>query len=222
MSGCAAPLPLRRLPQARGIQRAHQGAAGLRHRLDSDADAEPGWAAHAQLQPRSLRRRRGAQRRSPARSDSDARRRGHADRGVHGGLRDPVQQHHAGRRGRAGGRADGVRDVGAVRLQPGARFAGRHRPHQPAVQQPGARHDRDRRGVGRDDGGGGDRRAEREMRRRASTSMRCRASATANAQWRSWPRSHTGDRWACWWARGSWRSGRRSACGGCRRSRAKR
>ena len=84
----------------------------------------------------------------------DSWRRGHADRGVHGGLRDPVQQYHAGCGWRAGGRAAGVRDVGAVRFQPGARFAGRHRPHQPAVQRPGARHHRDRRGVGRDDGGG--------------------------------------------------------------------
>ena len=67
-----------RLPQTCGVQRAHQGAAGLRHRLDGDADAEPGRAAHAQLQRRPLRRRRGAQRRSVARPDPGARRRGHA------------------------------------------------------------------------------------------------------------------------------------------------
>ena len=186
-----------RLPQARGVQRAHQGAAGLRHRLDGDADAEPGRAAHAQLQRRPLRRRRSAQRRSLARPHPGPWRRGHADRSVHGRLRDPVQQHHAGCGWRAGGRAAGVRDAGAVRLQPGAGFAGRHRPHQPAVQRPGTRHHRDRRGAGRDDGGSrGSRRSG--VCRRASTSTHCRASATASAQPRSWPRSDTEDGWACW------------------------
>ncbi len=124
---------------------------------------------------------------------------------VHGRLHHPVLQHCARRRGQAAGGAAGIRDPGDVRLEPGHRRPGHHRPHQPGMQRPGPGHHRGRRDVGRRGRGG-----HAGIRRRGAG-----------------PRTGARDRrrapcWAGCWARGRPPLAGCWACGMCRRSRARR
>ena len=67
-------------------------------------------------------------------TDPGARRGRDADRGVHDGLRDPMQQHLRRCGGQTWCRAARVRDAGAVRVEPRPGFVRRHRAHQPGLQ----------------------------------------------------------------------------------------
>ena len=182
------PVGHRRVSQAGRAQRTRPDAAAIRHRLHAQPHATPGRPADAQFQPGPVRGRRGDRRRGAAGHDPGARRGRHADRGVHDGLRDPMQQHLRRCGGQPRGRAARVRDVGAVRVKPRAGFAGRHRPHQPDLQRSGPGHHRDRRGAGRDDGG---REVWRIITPQSTHRMHCRVSETASARRRSSPESNT-------------------------------